>query len=548
MSAEARRRDGGRGLRGLAHAVILSDGWTRRLIAVGAGAVGAMAMAPLNLSPAMAVSLSLAVWLIDGAGVAREDGRGALAASLRRAFADGWLWGLGYFIAGLWWIGEAFLVEPDKFAWALPLGVFGLPAGLALFPALGFALARLMWSSRGVRVLGLAAGLTAAEWLRGHVLTGFPWNAPGMAFGGQLVLAQGASVIGLWGLTLLTIAICAAPATLADPGRRKLAGAPIAFALAAFAGLLGYGASRLSAEPPKPVAGVRLRIMQPDLPQDAKFRPQNRDAILKRYLDLSDRATSPERSGIADVTHLIWPESAFPFILARDAAALAQIGAALKGKTHLITGAAREDASREFFNSIQVVAPNGQIVESADKAHLVPFGEYLPFERLFRALGVTQFVHIPGGFTPGARRRALNVPGLPALAPLVCYEAIFPGEVLPAEGGVSALLNVSNDAWFGRLAGPWQHFAHARLRTIEEGLPMIRAANSGVSAVIDAYGRVLASAPVGVADVIDAPLPGALAPPPYRKVGDWPALALGAAFAAAALAGRRRRRMQRNVA
>jgi apolipoprotein N-acyltransferase len=542
-------RIGGGGLRSVAHAVILSDGWRRRAIAAGAGALGALAMAPLNLLPAMAVSLSLAVWLIDGAAVADERGGRAALASLRRAFADGWWWGLGYFVAGLWWIGEAFLVEPDKFAWLMPLGVLGLPAGLALFSALGFALSRLMWSSRGVRVLALAAGLTGAEWLRGHVLTGFPWNVPGMAFGGQLALAQAASVVGLWGLTLLAIAICAAPATLADPGRRTLAAAPIAWALAVFAALIGFGALRVPSEPSATTPGVRLRIMQPDLPQDAKFRPENRDAILKRYLDLSDRATSPERTGVADVTHLIWPESAFPFILARDAAALSQIGAALRGKTYLITGAAREGGGRDYYNSIQVVGPNGAILESVDKVHLVPFGEYLPFERAFHALGVTQFVHIPGGFTPGPRRRALSAPGLPPLAPLICYEAIFPGDVMPAqaqgEKRPGAFLNLSNDAWFGRLAGPWQHFAQARLRAVEEGLPMIRAANSGVSAVVDPYGRIVASLPVGVADVIDAGLPTPLEPTIFARFGGWPALALGLLFAAASLAGRIRRRQPR---
>ncbi|QLP98642.1 MAG: apolipoprotein N-acyltransferase [Rhodoblastus sp.] len=503
-------------------------------------------MAPVHILPAMAISLSLAVWLIDGATAARADGRGAFWASLRRAFADGWFWGFGYFVAGLWWIGEAFLIEPDKFAWLLPLGVLGLPAGLALFPALGFALARALWSPSGARALALAAGLTAAEWLRGHALTGFPWNVPGMAFGGHLVLAQASSALGLWGLTLVATAICAAPATLADPGRRALWRAPIVWALAGFLALLGYGALRLSAEPPKPTPGVRLRIMQPDLPQDAKFNPRNRDAILKRYIDLSDRATSPERSGVADVTHLIWPESAFPFILARDAAALTQIGAALKGKAHLITGAAREGGAHDYYNAIQVVGPNGTIIDSADKAHLVPFGEYLPFERALRATGLTQFVHIPGGFTAGPRRRALAVPGLPPVAPLICYEAIFPGEALPAQGPgekrPGLLLNVSNDAWFGRLAGPWQHFAQARLRAIEEGLPMIRAANSGVSAVIDPYGRIVASLPVGVADVIDAGLPQPLAATIYAQAGDWPAAALGSIFAALALAGRWRRR------
>lgn len=539
-------------LRRLAHATILSEGWRRRAIGFGAGAVGALAMAPFNILPAMAVSLSLAVWLIDGTASASAQGRNALAHSLRRAFGDGWWWGFGYFVAGLWWIGEAFLVEPDKFAWALPLGVLGLPAGLALFPALGFALARLLWSPRGARTLALAAGLTAAEWLRGNVLTGFPWNLEGMALGGHLVLAQAASVVGVYGLTLIAIAICAAPATLADPGRRRLAAAPITWAFLGFVALLGFGLLRLSAEPPKPVAGVRLRIMQPDLPQDAKFRPENGAAILQRYLDLSDRATSPERMGVSDVTHLIWPESAFPFILAREAGALARIGAALKGSTYLITGAARAGGAGDYYNAIQVVAPSGQILDSVDKVHLVPFGEYLPFEKLLRALKITQFVHIPGGFTAGPRRRALSVPGLPPVAPLVCYEAIFSGEVTPDAGPDAKrpglLLNVSNDAWFGRSVGPWQHFSQARLRAVEEGLPMARAANSGVSAVIDPYGRVMASLGVGVADVIDAPLPQALPPTLFARFGQTPALALGLIFAALALTGRLRRRTQPKIA
>lgn len=553
MSAIADGAQGGAGgwLRAVAQAVILSEGWRRRAIAFGAGAIGALAMAPLDLLPAMAVSLSLAVWLIDGAAEAGADGRGGLRASLRRAFGDGWWWGFGYFVAGLSWLGGAFLVEPDKFAWALPLGVLGLPAAIAVFPAFGFALARLLWSPRGVRVLALAAGLSASEWLRGHILTGFPWNAPGMALAGQLALAQAASLVGLWGLTLAVIAICAAPATLADQGRRRLAFAPIVWALVAFTGLIAFGAARLAQDKGAMVAGVKLRIMQPDVPQDAKFGPENGEAILKRYLDLSDRATSPGSMGIADADFLIWPESAFPFILARNAEALSQIGAALKGKTVLITGAARAGGSGDYYNAIQAVGPSGVILDSVDKVHLVPFGEYLPFEKLLRALGVTQFVAIPGGFSPGPRRRVLNVPGLPPVAPLICYEAIFPGEVLPdrqpGERRPGLMLNVSNDAWYGA-AGPWQHFAQARLRTVEEGLPLVRAANTGVSAVVDPYGRVIASLPPNVADVLDSGLPAAIAPTLYARWGDAPALGLGALFAVLALAGRWRRRTQPKIA
>jgi apolipoprotein N-acyltransferase len=205
---------------GLAQAVVLSDGWRRRFIALLAGAIGALAMAPFDIVPAIIVPMTLAVWLIDGCAHADIAGRSPgrnLAASLWAAAATGWWWGLGYFVAGLWWLGSAFLAEP-KFVWLLPFGVLGLPAYLAVFPAFGFALARLLWSTGPGRVVALAVALSAAEWLRGLVLTGFPWNEFGMALGGNLVLAQAAGAIGVHGLTLLTVMMAAAPATLADAG------------------------------------------------------------------------------------------------------------------------------------------------------------------------------------------------------------------------------------------------------------------------------------------------------------------------------------------
>lgn len=519
----------------VAERVILADGWRRRLIAFAAGAVGALAMSPFDIFPAAVVPMTVAVWLIDGASETSRTGRGRIAfAALRSAFGAGWWLGFGYFLAGLWWLGAAFLVEADKFAWALPLGVVGLPIILAVFTGVGFALARALWRPGPGRILIFAAAVALSEWLRGTLFTGFPWNVWGMALGGNLVLAQAASLVGLYGLTILAAAIFAAPATLADSG----GGAPsrvwnrsMSLALAALVGLGAFGALRLSAASGDMVKGVKLRIMQPNLSQDAKFRPENKAEILRRYIGLSDRATSPSATGIADVTHLIWPESAFPFILARDAQALAQIGAALPSGVTLITGAARVEESTDllartgetsfrYFNAIQVVSNRGEILDSSDKVHLVPFGEYLPFGKWLESLGLQQFVHIPGGFDAGSRRKALHAPGLPEIAPLVCYEAIFPGEVTPEAGGSSRpgfMLNVTNDGWFGRTPGPYQHLAQARLRTIEEGLPLVRAANTGVSAVIDPYGRILAQLPLGVDAVLDAPLPQKIAPPVYAR-------------------------------
>jgi apolipoprotein N-acyltransferase len=538
------------GFRALAQSVILAWDWRRRLIAFGAGAVGALALPPFAVLPAALAPMMVAVWLIDGSAAAGASGRTTVR-SVRSAFGAGWWWGFGYFVAGLWWLGAAFLVEADKFAWALPLGVLALPAGLALFPALGFALARLLWSPGWARILALAAGLGASEWLRALVLTGFPWNDLGMALGQNLVLGQIASVVGLHGLTLLAIGVFAAPATLADEPRGRWLAWPTLAALGTLALLAGFGAYRLSAPESALVPGVKLRIMQPDIAQDASFRPQNEDAIMRRYLALSDRATSPTSTGVADVTHLIWPESAFPFLLARDPQALAQIAELLHGGATLITGAARVaepipgDKRAHYFNSIQVVDRRGALLDRYDKIHLVPFGEYLPFADLFERFGLTQFIHIPGGFDAGTGPPVLRAPGLPEAIPLICYEAVFPREIgsifRPDERRAAWMLNVTDDAWFGVTPGPYQHFAQARLRAIELGLPLVRAANSGVSAVVDGLGRVVAELPLGVEGVLDSGLPAARSPTLFSRFAALGPILIWIALVAASLRGKRRR-------
>lgn len=496
----------------LADRIVLAWGWRRLALAFGAGAIGALAMPPFGILPAMAIALTAAVWLIDGAAAG-----GRFRSALFAAVA-GWWWGFGYFLAGLWWLGSAFLVEADQFAWALPLGVVGLPAGLAFFFAVAFGAARLLWLPGARRIVLFALIVALTEFLRGVIFTGFPWNSLGMALGQNLWLMQVASITGLDGLTLLTALICSAPASLGTGRTPRERWRPVAFGALALAIIAAFGALRLPAQPSPTVAGVKLRIMQPNLPQDAKFRPENREEIMRRYLDISDRATSPTATGVADATHLFWPESAFPFLLHRDARALAQIAALLPAGVTLITGAARVDdplpgeEGHRYFNSIHVIRDDGTIVGTYDKVHLVPFGEYLPalFDRAMRAIGVRQFVHVPGGFTPADHRAALAIPGLPGAAATVCYEAIFSGAFIPEGPRPGLIVNVTNDAWFGDTPGPRQHFAQARLRSVEEGLPLVRAANTGISAVVDPYGRVVASLPLGIEGVLDAPLPSAL--------------------------------------
>ncbi len=373
--------------------------WRRLGLAWIAGAIGALAMPPYGFLPALALSLCVAVWLVDGAAAARRPG-----ARARLGFLIGWAWGFGYLTAGLWWLGSAFLVEADEFLWALPLGVIGLPFGLGLFYGAGFSVAGLLWARGPTRLAALAFGLAGAEWLRGHILTGFPWNTLGMALGQNLWVMQAAAFVGLYGLTVVTVLICAAPATLADLAPFRSRFGPPAAACLVLAGLAYAGAERLHATD-APVAAVRLRLVQPNLPQDAKFRPENRDDIVDRYIELSER---PAAGGKPAPTHIVWPESAFPFLIQRDPDARARIAAGLQGKRILLTGAARADEPLpgerpRITNAIMVIEPDGTITDTYDKVHLVPFGEYLPgvLDGLLRAVGLRQFVAVPGGFSAG---------------------------------------------------------------------------------------------------------------------------------------------------
>jgi apolipoprotein N-acyltransferase len=496
----------------LAHWIMAAWGWRRVLVAFLAGAVSTLALAPVNLWPAPFLTFPILIWLVDGSAAGRAGG--ALAAA-----GAGWWFGFGYFVVGLYWIGNALLVDVKTFGWLLPFAVVALPAGLALFTAFGTALARLMWRRGGSRVLALAVGLTVAEWLRGHMLTGFPWNAFGYALASPLPLAQGAALVGIWGLTFLAVAVYASPAVLADDraDTRRPWVAP-ALSAALLAGLAIYGAIRLRATPTSYVDGVRLRIMQPNLQQDEKFNYSQKQQVMSRYLALSDRASGPGSTGIQNVTHLIWPESAFPFFLTRDAEALAQIAALLPAGAVLITGAVRapegvpDAAITRAYNSIYIIDHDGSILSVYDKVHLVPFGEYLPFQ---------QITKLRGGFIPGDRRHILNVPRAPNVLPLICYEIIFPQAVARGERP-GWMVNLTNDAWFGASPGPYQHLQQARIRAIEQGLPLVRAANTGISAVVDPVGRILESLPLGTEGVLDAGLPRSTTLTPYARMGDLP--------------------------
>ncbi len=514
----------------LVHSIVLAWGWRRRSIAFTAGAVSALAMAPFNAWPVLFLSFPILVFLIDG--IASRGWQGLIAA------ADiGWWFGFGYFLAGLYWLGYAFLVDAATFGWLLPFAVIGLPAILAFYTALGVVLARLLWQPGPARILALAVSLTATEWLRGHLFTGFPWNAFGYALTAPLALAQAASVLGLWGLTFIAIAVAASPATLFDQNAKKRRPLlPLTVAALTLAALGSFGAMRLARNPTRLVDGVHLRIMQPNLQQDVRFNYSAKQQVVDHYIALSSRpgldGVTPQVSPMAlPLTFLIWPESPFPFYLTREADAFAQIARALPPSTLLFTGAMRladpdNPAQSGVYNSIYVIDHQGSIRTVYDKVHLVPFGEYLPFAEILERLGLQTLTEQRGGFLAGDRHRLITLPGAPSALPLICYEIIFPGELRSSDGRPGWIVNVTNDGWFGNSSGPYQHLQQARVTAIEEGLPVARAANTGISAVIDPLGRIIASLPLASEGVLDAPLPRSLGAPLYVRFGDAAAAVL----------------------
>ena len=508
-------------------------GWRRALFSFALGVASVGAFAPFHVWPLLFVTFPALIWMLDG--IAGESATHRRNAAWRQAALVGWAFGCGFFVAGLYWIGFAFLVEAEKFAWLMPLAVAALPAGLALFYALAVWVAALLWRPGAARIFILAAALFGAEWLRGHILTGFPWNLWGYALAGNDALAQTASIFGIYGLTLLTLLIAGSPAALA--GRTAREGArnwplPLICLTLVAAGWF-WGELRLSGAPSPVHPAIKLRIVQANIPQADKWKSENRQWIFERLLALSAKTREAAADG-GGITHLIWPETSVPFLFMLNGdIALAEARKAfadLVGEgTSFIVGAERIDGTKRpdgkyqvdrVFNSLFVLDGEARLLGTYDKQHLVPFGEYVPFEKTMAALGITQLTHMNSGFAAGSRRSLMTAPGAPPYAPLICYEAIFPEGVAGDEGRPGWLLNLTNDAWFGTSTGPYQHLHQTRLRAIEQGLPLIRAANTGISAVIDSHGRVLASLSLNAMGIIDHPLPTALPPTLYALWGE----------------------------
>ena len=483
------------------------QGVKRAAFAVLLGALSVLAFAPVHAWPVLFVTFGGLVWLLDGCQARAPEH----SARLRCAALTGFWFGFGYFFAGFYWIAEAFLVEPWRHGWLIPFVMTAMPGGMALFFAAACALAMVMWRPGAARVFALAIGLGLAEYARGHVLTGLPWNLIGYGLLPEGPLMQLASLLGVYALSLVAVLLFAAPAAIWSARQTSSKSAAALAALMLVALGLGYvwGDSRLAAAVDTPT-GMRLRIVQANVDQAHKWRPENSAEIFADYLDLT------KTPGLDDIDLVIWPETAVPFLLADTPEALAAIGEALPSSTSLLAGSARRGAEREpggqrtgrrIFNSLLVIDEGGTVVDAYDKIHLVPFGEYLPFQDFLEGHGFMQLTGVRGGFSEGTGPRLLPIPGAPPASPLICYEIIFPDDVTDKKTRPEWLLNITNDAWFGSSAGPYQHFHQAQVRAVEQGLPVVRAANTGISAVIDGYGRVLAAIGLGERGLIDAPLP-----------------------------------------
>lgn len=491
------------GLPGLAAWVARRRGAARLGLGLLAGGAMTLGQPPFSLPLLWLIAVPVLVWLLEGTQTR------AGAAML------GWAAGFGYFLSGLFWIGHAFLIDAEEFAWALPFAITLLPAVLAVYWALAFAIAR----AGRPRVLMLAAALTLAEYARGHLFTGFPWGLPGYIWV-ETPLMQSVAVLGPFGLTLVTLVLSGAPLAALAARRRAAAG----LAVAGLGALWVHGTLVLARPDPPP--GPVIRIVQPNAELTLKRDPVARALFQRRLLEGSAAAPDPAYGPPAAV---VWPESAVDFLPAYEPERRAEIAAAagvpvILGALH----AERTETGDRWSNDLMVIGADGEIAARYAKHHLVPFGEYMPMAPLFGLIGVRQLAD-RGGFTPGPGPQTITVPGLPPFAALICYEGIFPHQIVAPGPRPDWIVVVTNDGWFGRFNGPQQHLAQARIRAIEQGLPVVRAAATGISAIIDSRGRITGRIELGTFGPLDRPLPGPGQPTVYAASGDLPAI-LGAIF------------------
>ena len=489
-------------------------GLRRRMIAAAlAGGVAALGQAPWTMWPATIAGLGLITWITLS------------VVSPKRVGLIWWAAGCGYFCVALSWIIEPFLVDIETHGWMAPFALIFMAGGLALFWGLAGALARWIAPGRGARyALALTVALTLAGVVRGTVFTGFPWALPGHV----LIATPVLQIAQLGGAIVLSLLVLGFAFTLPLAAARPRFGLPVW----GLAGAVIWAAGGAMTPPPQDMTGRPVvRLVQPNIPQNEKWDPSKTRANFERLLSLTQEPGTPDL--------YVWPESAIPAWLDQVPHLMPVLSEAARGKP-LVFGINRGGEAR-IYNSLVLLDEAGEIAEVYDKHHLVPFGEYTPLGDILGRIGIQGLAQRDGyGFSPGPGARLIDIPGIGATLPLICYEGIFPSDIAAAPARPELLLLITNDAWFGTVSGPYQHIAQARLRAVEQGLPMIRVANTGISAMIDPAGRLIDAMPLGTEGIRDIALPAPLPPTLYAKMGDLPPVLL--LVAALGLLGLRKRK------
>ncbi|PIB23974.1 apolipoprotein N-acyltransferase [Amylibacter kogurei] len=467
--------------------------WGSRFASVGLGLVLALAHVPFSIFPLMFVAIPIVGQMF------------LYCPKPRQAFGMGWFVGFGYFALNLHWIVEPFLVEPEIFGWLAPFALFLMAAGAALFWAVPFGLAKRFGRDHVSQIILLACLWTVSEYLRSFIFTGFPWSLLAYVWI-DTPLAQIFAFVGVHGAGLITLLILFIPVMMT----RKMLAAAFATALIGIIAILGW--LRMPDHAPNHASDTIVRMVQPNAEQHMKWRPD----MIEVFFDRGVSYTSARTSRRPDV--VIWPETSLPFLLGHDHQAL-QVVADAAGDASVIAGIRRVD-DNGGYNSLVYLDPRGGVTAVYDKHHLVPFGEYLPFDALFSKIGLSAIADNIGGFSAGTGPRVINGNNVPDFLPLICYEAIFPYST-HTNTRPEWMVHITNDAWFGTFSGPYQHLAQTKARAIETGLPIARAANTGVSGMIDPYGRMVKSLELGQSGYVDVALPASIGKTVYAYVGEW---------------------------
>lgn len=479
-------------------------GWRVPLVSFLAGALLTMTFSPLSFFPAAFVAFPLMIFLLDQARSARE------------AFSAGWWTGFGLFSVGLTWIGHSFTQQDNVPVVLAPFAILALAGVMALYIAGAFVLSQRLWVRGPLRILLFAAVWMVFEFARGFLFTGFPWHLAGSMWADWLPAAQIASLASIYGLSALTVLAAASPIVLVGRNLRPLTLGMVCVPVLVLGAGTIWGQARLGANETEYDLSVSLRLVQANINQREKWIPSLIDDHFNRHMRLSRDGS--DRGKAEGIKLLIWPEAAVQReTFDRESSILRwRMSRMLDFGSYAITGTPRYQRTAgqvKFYNSLVAFNSRGQLYARYDKVRLVPFGEYVPFQSLFNMIGLSALAG--SSFDHGERSQTISLPGVPAFSPLICYEIIFPGTIPVGEGRPGWLLNVTNDGWFGLTNGPYQHLGLARFRAIEEGLPVVRSANTGVSAIIDAYGRTVSSLGLDQSGILDSPLPSAIEPPEY---------------------------------